>query len=372
MAEPTGDGREELLWVVAVAGVTLVTVVAAFATGAVTGVPTGTVLAGYGGLILVLMPFVLIAMAAVLTLRAAILRVGSPIAASMPFLKARLGTPSLAAGTIAPIMLTPFLLGAFGVLKQVMPLFEPFTWDSTFAKMGRLMFDGVSPWRITHAIFGSPLETMIIDRIYTAWIPLLFVAVLIFAILAPRDVRARFFLSFSAAWVLLGLVGAFFFSSAGPCYAAAIGSSGAGDFRELMSTLRVIDASGYHLGALEWQRRLWEAHQNRHYGFAMGISAMPSMHNAISLLYALAASRAGLLVRAGTWLFALVILVGSVHLGWHYLVDGLFAWAAMGAIWWGAGAYLRKCGYERALAGAPVSSPKQDDGPTCEAGLLAA
>jgi hypothetical protein len=85
---------------------------------------------------------------------------------------------------------------------------------------------------------------------------------------------------------------------------------------------------------------LWKAQAEHRYGFGLGISAMPSMHNAIAFLYGLAALRARPLVRAVVWLFAVTILIGSVHLGWHYIADGIVAWAGMGLIWWGAGVYL--------------------------------
>ena len=36
--------------------------------------------------------------------------------------------------------------------------------------------------------------------------------------------------------------------------------------------------------------------------------------------------------------FASVVLVGSVHLGWHYAVDGYLSIVATLAIWWLVGA----------------------------------
>jgi hypothetical protein len=78
----------------------------------------------------------------------------------------------------------------------------------------------------------------------------------------------------------------------------------------------------------------------------MGISAMPSIHNAVTMLYVLALWGCSRLVRLLTVAFAAIILIGSVHLGWHYALDGLFAWATAAAIWVAAGRFLSWAGYD--------------------------
>ena len=70
---------------------------------------------------------------------------------------------------------------------------------------------------------------------------------------------------------------------------------------------------------------------------ALGISAMPSMHNASAVLFALAFRQVS--KRLG-WFFAAyaaVILVGSVHLGWHYAIDGYAGVVIAVFSWWLAG-----------------------------------
>ena len=157
--------------------------------------------------------------------------------------------------------------------------------------------------------------------------------------------RARYFLSFAAAWLLIGVVGAYAFASAGPCYADRFGFETAGWFRPLMHRLANDYSSVGGLGTIGWQDTLWAAYVGREYGFARGISAAPSMHNAICMLYVLALANARPLFRISAVAFAAVIFVGSVHLGWHYAVDGLLGFAGMIAIWKLAGFYLDWCGY---------------------------
>ena len=40
--------------------------------------------------------------------------------------------------------------------------------------------------------------------------------------------------------------------------------------------------------------------------------------------------------------FAVVIMLGSVHLGWHYAVDGYFSAVVVLALWFGVGFVLKR------------------------------
>src|SRR4051812_8132503 len=185
----------EYRWLRVLTAMAVISSAAALIIGTVVGVPAGQVLATYALMIWLLSPPTLFLGLTVFFLRSAALRRESPLADLRSVLAGRCGTPESAAATFGPIILMPIILGAFGTLKQIMPLVTPFTWDTTLAETGRLMFGGTRPWHVTHAIFGGPVPTMVLDRIYTAWVPLLFVAVLFFALFAPPRLRARFFLA---------------------------------------------------------------------------------------------------------------------------------------------------------------------------------
>ena len=92
-----------------------------------------------------------------------------------------------------------------------------------------------------------------------------------------------------------------------------------------------------------------------------GISAMPSLHVAMAYLLYLAVS-------ARLKLIALVyvglIWIGSVHLGWHYAVDGLLSILVVFLIWRGAGSFVEWL--ERPWSGRAVglTTVSVADGPT--------
>jgi hypothetical protein len=92
----------------------------------------------------------------------------------------------------------------------------------------------------------------------------------------------------------------------------------------------------------------------------MGVSAMPSMHNAIAVLYGLTAMRMAKPLRIAAWTFATLIFVGSIHLGWHYAVDGIIAGLMMAGIWYAAGRYLDRVGYTSAIRKAGDDVPEPD------------
>jgi membrane-associated phospholipid phosphatase len=143
--------------------------------------------------------------------------------------------------------------------------------------------------------------------------------------------RAQFLLSFLISWILLGTVAATLFSSVGPCYYGLI-VPGHDPYAPLMAYLRQADGI-IPVWALNVQKMLWDGYRGNAGSHAIGISAMPSMHVATSTLMALAGWRLSRQAGIALTLFALVIMVGSVHLGWHYALDGYVGAAGAFVIW---------------------------------------
>jgi membrane-associated phospholipid phosphatase len=87
------------------------------------------------------------------------------------------------------------------------------------------------------------------------------------------------------------------------------------------------------LNALNFQQVLFESHLRKESMLGGGISAMPSMHVAFSILFALGLRRLSRRWYYVALVYAFVIWVGSIYFGWHYAVDGVFAVPLVLVIW---------------------------------------
>ncbi|HMO69504.1 MAG TPA: phosphatase PAP2 family protein [Novosphingobium sp.] len=87
---------------------------------------------------------------------------------------------------------------------------------------------------------------------------------------------------------------------------------------------------------LDVQQLLLFWHFSGEHGLGRGITAMPSMHVGLAFLFFLAMRHQGRIAAWAFGAFFVVIALASVHLGYHYAVDGYVSMALTGAIWWAA------------------------------------
>jgi membrane-associated phospholipid phosphatase len=86
--------------------------------------------------------------------------------------------------------------------------------------------------------------------------------------------------------------------------------------------------------ALAGQEYLWTIYEKGILVWGSGISAMPSVHVSMAFLYVLLTYRRHPIAFWAFCLYALLIMIGSIHLGWHYAVDGYVAIPCTWIIWW--------------------------------------
>ncbi|HWD50106.1 MAG TPA: phosphatase PAP2 family protein [Rhizomicrobium sp.] len=235
---------------------------------------------------------------------------------------------------------------AFSPFKYLIGRVRGFPFDPMLLRIGHVLFFGHDGWQITHAMFGSPVATAILQMVYSAWFFMVWLSI-IYCIVRSDDARFRmqFLLAFLLCWILVGSVAAYWLASAGPCFYQHI--FGDAHFAPLMNRLHMLDqkiaavAPGWRLLSIDEQNWLWNSYADSANAFGAGISAMPSMHVAFAALMA----RGGFAIDRRTgWILsisAVLIWIASIHLGWHYTIDGIVG-APMGvATWYLAGWMLR-------------------------------
>jgi hypothetical protein len=237
--------------------------------------------------------------------------------------------PALAAGTL----LVAVGASVFLPLKYAIPSEIPFWLDQPLLNAERVWF-GSDPWQILNRLFGW--ATVPIDRVYGCWLPLQLLAMFSVMLSRPSPTKSHVLIAYSLAWFLLGAVGAVLLSSAGPLfYDRAFGGA------EFAPLAQMLHSRGAWV-ALAESDQMWASRSASHPGLVAGISAMPSIHVAISLWLVLTARVMAPRLLVPALAYFAIIWIGSVQLGWHYASDGLVGALGMWAVWWLAG--LRKTG----------------------------
>jgi hypothetical protein len=248
------------------------------------------------------------------------------------------------AGVVVTAVLMPLFLNTYGSWKGMIPHLHPFALDPAFTELDRLIHLGRLPWELLQPVLGYPAVTRTIDVLYILWLPLN-AGVLVWQGWSRRGDRSRFFLSYMLVYIVLGTAAAIALSAAGPCYYQAV-TGRPSPYAPLMAYLTALDVD-QPLIALRVQRTLWENYATGRNMPFVGISAMPSVHVAVAVLFALIGWRTSKWLGWFFTAYAFVVLIGSVHLGWHYAVDGYASILGALAIWAGVGLLLRRNGRVR-------------------------
>ena len=248
-------------------------------------------------------------------------------------------SPARLASGLPMVLSLSLLIEGFSRVKYNIPVIRPFDWDVTFNDLDKTIHFGTLPWEWLQPVLGFPIVTFLINVNYNLWFIVMWClwAVLAFT-LEPNATRMRFFLAFILTWAVGGGLFAVLFSSAGPCYYALIGLS-PDPYTPLMDYLNRVNEL-VPLWAIDTQMMLWQAHIGEQ-NMVAGISAMPSMHNASALLFALVGWKIGRRTGLALSAFAVLIFIGSIHLGWHYAVDAYLGWAITLLAWWICGPIAR-------------------------------
>lgn len=216
------------------------------------------------------------------------------------FLTRRYMQPSIILGCL----LLGINLFFFGIIKPQLGQMVAFWADPLLADIEHAML-GTDAWRLT-TWFDHPGMEYFYHQLWFFWL-----AVVLFAVLLrpPSAEKDALLIGYLALWSIFGPVVHLLLPAAGPVFYEALGH---GDrFTGLYQTVESRQVAAY----------LWDGYVNRTFNPAGGISAMPSLHLATMFwsIIALRKSRWAVLASVLT----AYIWIGSVAIGWHYMIDGL-------------------------------------------------
>lgn len=238
---------------------------------------------------------------------------------------------------VATALSTSLAIPVYGVFKQFILKARGFPFDPLLAEVDRILFFGRDGWQVMHSLFGSVNATLFLDRAYSIWLPILmFCPVFWAAVVRDPILRARLVACWVGVWVFVGGAAAWLLASAGPIFYSHFIDQDPGFIalhNRIVELGALAKAQGDMLATPFGHVVLMQRYESGIYFPGFGISAMPSVHVSMAVMFAIG----GFVVNKWLgWLFALyalIIWVGSVYLGWHYATDGLVGAALTIGLW---------------------------------------
>ncbi len=242
---------------------------------------------------------------------------------------------------------------AYRNFKGFLPFLRPERHDTSLLELDKSLFFGHDPATLLHALLGTGIANTVLSAAYVfflAFVPISLAAALVWFGEMRNGLWYATALCFN--WVL-GAFSYYLIPSMGPAFVAP----------QLFSDLAPTASSSL-------QSSLWVERLNVLYGHAPGpakdivqsIAAFASLHVSVVLTAALVAQllRANRWLRVALWTYFVLVVVATIYLGWHYVVDDVagvviaLTAVAGGALATGHGPDLPRFRRRRAQAGGPA------------------
>jgi hypothetical protein len=234
-------------------------------------------------------------------------------------------------GAILVLTAVLFCIGLSGytTFKLAIPDLVPFYADPFLADLDAWIHGG-DPGMMLHRLVPLWAQYPIGIAYGPTWYLLWFGLAAFVALSGNGGLQQRYFWAMALVVFLVGTVLAAALSSVGPIFYDQFYS--ADRFGPLLLSIK--DSA---LGAHQEQVSAYLLEQGELPHVGTGISAMPSMHLAIVTLNAWMLGSLSRRIGLLAWIYVGLILIGSVHLAWHYALDGYVSIAMVSLIWWGTG-----------------------------------
>lgn len=213
----------------------------------------------------------------------------------------------------AGMLLAGLNMIAFMWIKPLLNYLVPFWADPYLATIDRQIF-ATDPWRF----FGWLNNDFTAQLYHQAWFALMVLLLLKVLSSPPSQQKSATMLTYFLLWSVFGPAVHALMPAAGPVFYERLGYGAA--FAAVPQPAELREVADY----------LWHLYSGSKFGPASGISAMPSLHIATTTWLVIATY---LFARRWIWpvsAAALLILLLSISLGWHYAIDGIVG--GLGAI----------------------------------------
>ena len=242
--------------------------------------------------------------------------------------------------TLLSLLSVALVLSFFSMAKSILSFYVPFYADPYLAEIDRVLHGGVYPhdWLLP-MVKGNEM-TLFFNNAYIVWFIVFVASIAISCCCDPNSTRRmRFLWTFCLSWIVCGTGLAWLFSSCGPIYYHLYYPDLHDPYTNLMEWLPIAD-KGNPVQTLEGREFLHTMISDDVIPDINGISSMPSQHVAIAWLVALYARSINRLAGVLAFGYAIIILLGSVVLAWHYAIDGYVGIIVVSLLWWGIGRSL--------------------------------
>lgn len=199
-------------------------------------------------------------------------------------------------------------------IKQAIPRINPDITDDLLLRIDVMLHFGINPMQALVGLLSNTTVSKLIDMLYVLWYVIKAPVLVLFIVLPNRKLSERFFSAYFLLWMLGGLA-AILAPSLGPVYV----------YQEWFDGITKPIAS--HLQAQLLMHYLQAVNNPDQYRVFIyeGVAAFPSLHVGVVVLFALFLFRVHRFLGILMWLYAVIVQIGSVFLGWHYAIDGYFA-----------------------------------------------
>lgn len=227
--------------------------------------------------------------------------------------------------TVRLVVVTALVIHVYGWLKVMLQLVHPTVYDTQLWEIDRWLLFGFSPNVFFLHAFSQPKVLSIIDAGYGRLFLWTLIASLPFFFSFASD-RLRLAWATGASTVWLG--GAWLYAlipALGPCYVFPEIWEPFAEHLPIAIASQQALLDNYRLVA-QIPKGIFSPELN----VMAGIAAMPSLHVAFQAFVALWARRLNRWLGIVLWISVVLMVIGSVVTGWHYLIDAvaglLLAW----------------------------------------------